>query len=170
MPHRNLELLTLAAEKLRPILDELVFVGGATTRLLITDEATARCVLAADVDMIAEITSYADYASFSEKPRRLGFTKDTTEGAPTCRFRCDDRILDMMPLEHILGFSNPWYRPAMDSAEEREIALGLNVRVFPAPYFSATKFEAFADRGDGDYLASRDLEDLVAVMDRRPEL
>lgn len=99
MPHRNLELLIAAAEKLRPILDELVFVGGCTTGLLITDEAAAEVRPTMDVDAIAEITSYADYASFSEKLRNLGFTLDTNEGAPTCRFRSDETIFDVMPLD-----------------------------------------------------------------------
>jgi hypothetical protein len=55
-----------------PILDELVFVGGCTTGLFITDEAAAEVRPTIDVDAIAEITSYADYASFSEKLRNLG--------------------------------------------------------------------------------------------------
>jgi hypothetical protein len=33
--------------------------------------------------------------------------------------------------------------------------------------FIATKLVAFADRGKGDYLASHDLEDLIAVIDGR---
>lgn len=171
MPHRNLELLIAAAEKLRPILDQLVFVGGCTTGLLITDEAAAEVRSTIDVDAIAEIFSYADYTNFSEKLRNLGFTLDTSEGAPTCRFRSDEVILDVMPLDKdILGFSNRWYMPAMESAEEREIASGLRIRVVTAPYFCATKLEAFAGRGQGDYLASRDLEDLVTVIDGRLEL
>jgi hypothetical protein len=58
MPHRNLELLIAAAEKLRSILDELVFVGGCTTGLLITDEAAAEVRTTIDMDAIAEISSY----------------------------------------------------------------------------------------------------------------
>ena len=38
------------------------------------------------------------------------------------------------------------------------------------PHFLATKLEAFYGRGGGDYLASHDLEDLVAVIDGRPEI
>jgi hypothetical protein len=44
------------------------------------------------------------------------------------------------------------------------------VRVIRAPVFIATKLEAFHGRGGGDYLASHDLEDLVAVIDGRGEL
>lgn len=39
-----------------------------------------------------------------------------------------------------------------------------------APYFCATKLEAFGGRGKNDYLASHDLEDLITVVDGRPEL
>jgi hypothetical protein len=36
--------------------------------------------------------------------------------------------------------------------------------------FVATKLEAFEDRGKGDYLESHDLEDVLSVVDGRPEL
>jgi hypothetical protein len=39
-----------------------------------------------------------------------------------------------------------------------------------APYFCAAKLEAFRGRGKGDYLAKHDLEDLLTVVDGRPEL
>jgi hypothetical protein len=39
-----------------------------------------------------------------------------------------------------------------------------------AVYFCASKFEVFGDRGKNDYLGSRDLEDVVAVVDGRQEL
>jgi len=41
MNELNLERLMTAAEALRPLLGELVFVGGSVTGLLITDEAAA---------------------------------------------------------------------------------------------------------------------------------
>jgi len=41
MPNPNLRLLADAAKLLTPILEELVFVGGCTTALLITDKAAA---------------------------------------------------------------------------------------------------------------------------------
>lgn len=44
------------------------------------------------------------------------------------------------------------------------------VRVATTPYFIATKLEAFAGRGNGDYQASHDLEDIITVVDGRPEL
>ena len=66
MANPNLELLVDAAKLLKPILGELVFVGGCTTALLITDKAAADVRPTYDVDAIAEITSYVGYAEFSE--------------------------------------------------------------------------------------------------------
>jgi hypothetical protein len=43
----------------------------------------------------------------------------------------------------------------------------LEIRVVTAPYFLATKIEAFKGRGRGDFLASHDLEDLIYVIDGR---
>ena len=171
MSKHNLELLAEAARLLKPLLGELVFVGGSTTTLLITDKAAAEVRSTYDVDAIAEISSYVAYADFSERLRRCGFSEDASEGAPICRWRLKKTILDVMPLdEKILGFSNRWYKPAMDSAVVHELEADLRVRVVTAVYFCATKLEAFAGRGKHDYQSSHDLEDLMAVLDGRPEL
>lgn len=47
---------------------------------------------------------------------------------------------------------------------------GLTIRLIDAPAFVATKLEAFKGRGNGDFLLSHDLEDIVAVVDGRPGL
>lgn len=38
------------------------------------------------------------------------------------------------------------------------------------PCFLATKLDAFAGRGRGDFVASHDMEDIVAVLYDRPEI
>jgi hypothetical protein len=43
MPNPNLEQLIAAAALLRPMLGDLVFVGGAVTSLLVTDEGAPLC-------------------------------------------------------------------------------------------------------------------------------
>ena len=171
MANHNYRLLVDAATLLKPILGELVFVGGCATGLLITDRAAADVRPTYDVDAIAEITSYMEYTQFSEKLKALGFREDTREGAPLCRWRQETTTLDVMPLDgEFMGFKNNWYRPAMDSAEQRELEQGLKILLVNPVYFCASKLEAFGDRGKNDYLGSRDLEDVIAVVDGRPEL
>ena len=57
MHNANYEPLLTAARLLHPLLEELVFVGGCTTGLMITDEAASGVRPTLDVDAIAEITS-----------------------------------------------------------------------------------------------------------------
>jgi hypothetical protein len=150
------------------MLGDLVFVGGAVTSLLVTDEGAGLPRTTLDVDAIAEITSYAEYTAFGERLRALGFSEDTSEGAHLCRWVHSGTILDVMPLdEKILGFSNRWYRAAMEAATTHQLFRDLEIRVVTAPYFLATKIEAFRGRGRGDFLASHDLEDLTFVIDGR---
>jgi hypothetical protein len=168
MPNPNIELLAGVARRLGPLLPEVVFVGGCATGLLITDEAAAEVRPTFDVDVIAEITSYAGYEDFSERLRSLDFREDISEGAPRCRWLIDGMKLDVMPLdEKILGFTNHWYRAALEEAIEIEIEPTLRILVITAPYFVATKLDAFQGRGRGDYTSSHDLEDLLAVIDGR---
>ena len=123
------------------------------------------------MDAIAEIASYAQYAEFGGRLRSLGFKEDTSEGAPVCRWIQGETVLDVMPLEaNILGFSNRWYRPAVEASVRKTLRDGLEIRMVSAPYFVATKLEAFKGRGGGNFLGSHDLEDVVSVVDRREAL
>ena len=47
---------------------------------------------------------------------------------------------------------------------------GSKIRVVTGPYFLATKIAAFAGRGNSDYVMSHDIEDIVAIVDGRPEI
>ena len=157
MPNPNLELLEGAAERLRRLLSEIVFVGGCATELLIDDPAAAPVRGTYDVDVIAEIGSYAEYKVFSERLRALGFDEDTREGAPLCRWTHGSLTLDVMPLDaQVLGFSNRWFPDALRTAGRVQLPSGLVIRAINAPYFLGTKLEAFRGRGKRDYLASHD--------------
>src|SRR5271156_5248306 len=168
MPNPNLALLETSAQKLAPLLGEIVFVGGCATGLLINDPGAAAVRKTYDVDIIAEIASYAEYGIFSERLRLLDFTEDSSEGAPLCRWKFQDLILDVMPLDPaILGFSNRWYEGALRTSRQAILSKDITIRVITAPYFLGTKLEAFRGRGKEDFFASHDLEDFVAVIDGR---
>jgi hypothetical protein len=166
----NRQMFEWVVNLLRPLLGELVFVGGCTTGLLLTDAAASGIRPTNDVDAIVDVTTYAKYTALSERLRGLGLTEDTTEGAPLCRWRHGGFIVDVMPAgEDVLGFSNRWYPAAIRSAQRLSIA-GSQIQLVTAVYFVATKLEAFRGRGAGDVTLSHDLEDIVAVVDGRPEI
>lgn len=157
-------------ERLGILSDEMVFLGGCATGLLITDKAAPPLRVTKDVDTIVEAFTLAAYQRFSEKLRKQGFREDFSDGAPLCRWIADDVILDVMPTDsRILGFGNRWYESALKHAEVTTLPSGRNIRMVTAPYFLSTKMEAFDGRGRGDYLLSHDIEDMIAVLDGRPE-
>jgi hypothetical protein len=171
MPDPNLPLLEDAVHKLSPFLDEIVFVGGVTLGLLITDKAAAPIRGTTDVDVIAEIVTYADYIAFSERLREAHFTEDSGENPLTCRWHNGALTLDVLALsEEVLGFTNIWYEPALRHASTATLPGGQSIRVITAPLFLGTKMEAFRGRGRMDFQASHDLEDFVAVIEGRDTL
>ncbi len=167
----NLAMIRHVAQHLGNLRDRVVFLGGAATALLITDQATPDVRITTDVDLIVEVASRVDYYHLADSLRNLNFTEDTEEDAPLCRWRIDGIAVDVMPTTaEILGFSNQWYSQALRCASTVKIAEELVIRVVTGPYFLATKIEAFYSRGKGDFLASHDMEDIVTLIDGRPEL
>jgi len=171
MPDPNIDLLTRVAEALGDIRERLVFVGGCATALLVTDPAAPPARATHDVDAIVAIVTLADYHRMGTDLRARGFSQTLDEGEPPYRWTFAGLKLDVMPTaEAVLGFSNRWYEYSMRTALPVDLRPGLTIRLVTPPCFVATKLEAFRDRGKGDYLASHDFEDVISVVDGRPEL
>lgn len=167
----NIEILEIAAQALGQICEDLVFLGGCATALLITDSAAPPVRVTRDVDVITEIASQAEYHELGRRLRNCGFDVDQSKDAPICRWVGHGIILDVMPTdEKVLGFVNIWYAGAVDTAETFKLPSGTSIRLIDAVYFLATKLAAFDGRGDEDYVMSHDLEDVICVLDGRPEL
>ena len=61
----NLAMVKRVAELLGPLLPKVVFLGGASAGLLITDEAAPEVRATKDVDVIVETLSRSDYNGIS---------------------------------------------------------------------------------------------------------
>ncbi len=72
----NIETLTMAVSKLGPVADEMVFLGGCATGLLITDPAAPSVRVTTDVDVITEVASLRDYYQLAKRLRQRGFVED----------------------------------------------------------------------------------------------
>jgi predicted nucleotidyltransferase len=168
----NLAMVKHVAQRLDKLRDSVVFVGGAVVDLLITDPAAPAVRPTKDIDIIVEVVSLHDYYKLADLLRSLGFKEDAqSEAGPVCRWVIDDIKVDTMPVQgQVLGFANPYYRAAVETAARQEIAEGLTIRLISAPCFLATKLEAFRHRGEGDFMGSSDMEDVIAVLDGRPEV
>lgn len=167
----NLRILELAVEQLGELSERMVFLGGCATGLLITDAAAPPIRVTRDVDVITQVGSLVDYYHLAELLREKGFREDERPGVPICRWVCAEVVLDVMPTnEEILGFANEWYAPAINTANPVTLPSGRLIRMVTAPYFLATKLVAFDARGQEDFLMSHDMEDIVVVIDGRPEI
>lgn len=167
----NLPLLAAVVRALGALRDRFVFVGGCATGMLLTDVAAAPVRATQDVDVIVEVLTLADYHALERELERAGFARDRSPDAPVCRWVVANCLLDVMPTdERILGFGNRWFGEAIRSAELVRLPSGEAIRLVTPPLFLATKLEAFRMRGRGDFRASHDLEDIVTVVDGRPEL
>lgn len=168
----NVMLLEIVAQHLGDALHEqMVFVGGAVAGLLITDPAMPAIRPTDDVDIVVQATVLHEYHLVETALITRGFVHDMQADAPICRWRIGPIAVDVMPMdERVLGFSNRWYPLAVSTAEYFALPSGLRIRLIQAPVFIATKLEAFANRGDGDFLFSHDLGDLIAVIDGRDTL
>ena len=122
----NLEMLELAAVALAELPDKLVFVGGATIELWVTDAAAPEFRPTDDVDVVVEITTRAAYYRFEERLRAIGFANEP-RGGVICRFRHRDSgvAVAAMPTEaQILGFENRWQKGGVSACGRSGVALG----------------------------------------------
>lgn len=168
----TVELLERAAATLADLLPHVVFVGGATITLWITDPGAPSARPTKDVDVIVEIATREEFSDFGAALRDHGFAEDQEDGV-ICRWRHADAdlILDAMPAEAgLLGFANRWQGAAIPHAIDRTLPSGDAIRAVSPPYLVATKLEAFKSRGRGDFMGSRDLGDVIALVDGRAEL
>lgn len=168
----NRTVLKAVARRIEPLLGEVVFVGGQVAELLITSRGATRVRPTTDVDIVVQASTRLGYGEIEDRLRSLGLRNDVREGAPICRWTTpEDFALDVMPVSgEVLGFTNRWYEAALAHASPFDLGEGLLILIPSAPVFLGTKWEAFASRGELDFLASHDLEDVISVLAGRPEI
>ena len=82
----------------------------------------------------------------------------------TCRFKYEDLLVDVMSTQEVGWASgNQWFMQGFDKAMFVTLE-EVTIKLLPLPYFLATKFDAFFDRGTEDVYTSKDLEDLVYLF------
>src|SRR3990167_3195203 len=172
MANPNMALLVAMAQAMDTLCEQVVFVGGCATGLLVDDAGLMDVRPTEDVDAIVEVASLAGYHRLAEQLMQRGFTQTMADNTPPFRWFWHRMQLDLVPLdEKVLGFANPWYRVGFDEALTATLTDGLAdrlvVRHLSAPHFLATKLEAFKDRGGNDVYLSHDLEDIMTVLEGR---
>ncbi len=167
----SVALLERAAAELGPLVDEVVFIGAAVLPLLLTDPAAPVPRATVDVDLALAVRTRRELRAFERRLESAGFAPDAASGV-ICRWRgASGLVVDAIPAEpSVLGFGSPWLAAAVAAPDPRRLPGGATIRVISAVLFLAAKLDAFADRGAGDHLGSRDFADAVALIDGRPQL
>jgi len=164
--------LEVAAAVLGPLVEEVVFVGGATIHLWLTEPGAPPVRATDDVDVICEVSTRAEYYRLGAKLRERGLAEATDEPV-ICRWRsAEPRLtLDVMPTDpDILGFSNPWYESAISNSQPIVFDSSARIQAAPPAPLVATKLCAWKGRGKNDLLRSLDIHDVLTLADGRPEL
>jgi len=165
----NREVIRKIASALGEMNEQVVYVGGATVGLYINDPAADDVRPTKDVDISMVIISFGELESIRQKLIRKGF-KQSQEDNVICRFRYEDIKVDVMSTKAV-GWapSNPWFKPGFVQKEKVKIE-DQDIQILPLPYFLASKFSAFNDRGVKDPRTSHDFEDIVYILDNRTDI
>lgn len=164
MSEIDLDVLKLIIHEIKDIKDHFVFVGGATISLHVDEPQHIDIRETFDVDCIVEVVHRRDYEEISKKLRSIGFS-EAIDSSVLCRFQKKDLILDVMPTSsEILGFTNIWYKEGFEKNIKKKVN-GVEISVFDLPYLIAAKIEAFKGRGQGHFMTSHDIEDIVTLFD-----
>lgn len=149
--------------------DQVVFVGGGTVSLY-ADSRAEEVRPTDDIDVVIELWAHKDYAAIEERLRVMGFQHDQESGV-ICRYTIQGIVVDVMPThDAAIGFSNRWYPQGFAHAIGYDLGEGDHIRIFSAPYFIASKLEAFKSRGKNDGRTSTDFEDIVFVLENNSRI
>jgi len=148
-----------------------VFTGGSVVGLLITDPAAPSPSRTKDIDVVLEIAGYGEFSAMEQILRQAGFTQDWSEDMPLFAWRWRGIRVDFLPHKPTdMMVTNRWFPYLVAESERIEVLQGRFAWIASAPCFIATKLEAFFSRGNGDHLMSKDIEDILAVVDGREEI
>lgn len=140
--HKMIE--TVASALGDDLLKKVAFVGGCTTGLLMTDEFSKEGVrYTDDVDLIINLVGYSSWVTLQNELGKKGFVVSMEDNV-NCRMRLGELKVDFMPDdENILDYSNRWYAKALETARDYQLTDKLSIRLLTAPFFVATKLEAY---------------------------
>lgn len=165
----NIGVIKKIAAALGELNGRVVYVGGAVVSLYINDPAADEVRPTKDIDISLEILSLHELEEIRIQLQKKKFIQ-TNDLDVMCRFRYDDVTVDVMSTKAI-GWapSDRWFAPGFKVSELVRIE-EQEIRILPFPYFLATKFSAFHDRGAKDPRASKDFEDIVFLLDNKTDL
>lgn len=165
----NREAIKRVADALGDMNEDVVYVGGATVSLYADDPAAEDVRPTKDLDISLSLATSVELERAREELHRRGFIQSALDSV-ICRFRLGEILVDFMNTKAIdWAPANPWFGPGYDKRERINID-GTSIFILPLPYFLASKFSAFENRGLNDPRTSHDLEDIIYIIDYRTDI
>ena len=173
MPGYNIHKLEKVAVGLDGLLGRVIFIGGSVLELYATDTSAPEFRPSREIDCLLNIETAGEFLAWEQEIEARGFRKMPHEvpGQATQSWRFEDiRLTFTYP--NFSGHSkfNRWYQDGIFHATPYRLSSGTMIRIFTPPYVIATKIEAFLHRGNQDFRLSEDFEDIVYLLDNRPQI
>lgn len=149
--------------------ERVVFVGGAVVSLYIDDPSADDVRPTKDIDFSMQIGTLGELEKIRVELNQKGFYQSHEDNV-ICRFRYEDIKVDVMATKPI-GWApgNEWFEKGFAHIFTKDID-EITIKLLPLPYYLATKFSAFYDRGIKDPRTSHDFEDIVYVLNYTSDL
>jgi hypothetical protein len=165
MPKINTDDLLIVHKSLKSAGLDFVFIGGGILGFLIDDPLATPVRTTIDIDVVLDIVTDPGQTLLEEKLGSAGFKHDMSDRAPRCRWIINNIKVDILSIkDRFSGMNLKWLQETV--ASPLEIKEEETVFKIASPAcFIAMKLEAFKDRGNADYLGSRDIEDVISVID-----
>lgn len=161
----TIEMIKIVALGLGELNERAVFVGGATIPFYLPEQYLTQARPTEDIDVVMEIIGRNANAINDQALRDKKFQHDTSDDAPICRWFYRGFKVDVMSSDNsAAGFTNHWYKEGVKNAIEI-ISSPVSVKILNLPYFLASKIVAFRSRGKNDYMGSRDIEDIISLLE-----
>lgn len=161
----NLGVVAEIANALGELNRSVVFVGGAVVSVYADDAAADEVRPTQDIDLTLKLFDINEQDLDKQLAER-GFHPDI-HGHAICSYKYKDIAVDIMAsTDTMRGPTNRWYAIGFDTLLEITVKDTV-IQILSAPFYLATKFEAFNHRGQDDYRTSHDFEDIIYVLDNR---
>lgn len=173
MPGYNLLRLEKVAAGLDNLLNHVIFIGGTVLELYATDASAPEIRSSREIDCLLNVETAGEFLAWETHLEAKGFRKiqqpQPERHIQHWRFE-DIRMTFSFPDIATPSTFNRWYQEGIFHANTHMLPSGKTIRIFTPPYVIATKIEAFLHRGGNDFRLSEDFEDIVYLLDNRPEI
>lgn len=168
---KKFEKLETLAESLGTLKDRVVFSGGMLTAFYATDAWAHGHRSMGELECILNAPTMAEFLTWDRELRERGFHPKYDPNPPVIEWEYKGIGLEVYPSRpEIVRHKNRWFEEGVFHAIKHPLPSGICIRIMSAPYFLASRIESFLHHSDFYIRHNKDFEDIVFLLNNRPEL